>query len=801
MPWKGEWISQQIAEFLALVSACEDERSAIVSAVERAAEALEAEVAAVILVADAGEPAGQRRVAASVGYPAGCVPEADLLAVAVATGGRGWLAVPGAGDCRTLAVPLDGAGRLLIARSGDEFNHEEAALLRGLGRVLTLVMRTLVVLAEERRLRRQTEAQVEENDRLLAELRERRTLLERLFRIQRSISHRMPIQEVLDSITEGAAELLGDEMASLRIIDEADPGFTLLLSARGLEPDGMAAIRRSEVIQGISGQAITGQHLVIVDDYPAHPAAHEILVAQGVKSAMAAPVSRNGAVVGSLLVASDRHREYSPAEQDVLLAFAEHASLALNDASAVEGMRRAFDSALHQATHDPLTGLPNRALVLDRLGQALARAQRHGGRVTVLFADLDRFKVVNDSLGHGAGDRLLVSVSERLRSAVRAEDTVGRLSGDEFVVICENTSDREAEAVAERAAAAIAEPFVVGGRETVITASIGIAHAEPHTRAEDMLRDSDVAMYRAKERGRARIELFDAAMRLRMFDRLETEHALRTALARHELRLVYQPIVCLDDGRVVAAEALVRWDHPVRGLISPSEFIPVAEESGLVLPLGRYVLNEACHQLARWRAAGRSELRVTVNLSARQFSDPDLLAVVAAALEAAGLPGDALWLEITESVLMEEAESTAETLRALKGLGVHLSVDDFGTGYSSLSYLKRFPVDLLKIDRSFVDGLGTEAEDSAIVNAIISLARALRLGVVAEGVEHPAQLVELHRLGCTAVQGFLLAPPLPADQFPERALSAVVLADPPVADAGLGEDEAGRGRVVAELAP
>ena len=355
---------------------------------------------------------------------------------------------------------------------------------------------------------------------------------------------------------------------------------------------------------------------------------------------------------------------------------------------------------------------------------------------------------------------------------MRPHDTVGRLAGDEFVVVCEDLTDREALDVAERVAAAVSEPMMLGGRESVITASIGIAHAEPGTRAEDMLRDSDVAMYGAKERGRSRIELFDAEMRRRMIDRLEMERSLRAAIAAGDLRLDYQPIVALDGWRVTAAEALVRWDHPERGLVHPAEFIPLAEDSGLILPLGRWVLTEACRQLAAWRAGGRPDLRVTVNLSARQFADPELTDVVAEALAKADLPADALWLEITESVLMEEVQTTANTLHALKSLGVHLAVDDFGTGYSSLSYLKRFPVDLLKIDRSFIDGLGTDPEDGAIVLAIVSLAEALRLEVVAEGVEHFHQLEALHRLGCDAVQGFLLGRPGPADGLPDARAAA-----------------------------
>ena len=751
LPGAG-WHAQQIAEFLAAVSAYETEAAALDGAVERAAEAMEAEVAAVVR---------DGRVPASVGFRAGQVPVAAVVAAASpagsarpdATGDAPVLPVPGVGDCLTVTVPVDDTTSLLLARSGDPFSSDEVLLLRGMGRVLAQALRML---------------------RALAVLQERQTLLERLFRIQRSISHRLPISEVLDSITQGAADLLGDHTATLRVLDEQDPTTAVLLSSTGLDPAVMRTLHRTGLDQGVSGQAIARRHLVIAEDYAASAQPHPVLAAHGIVSAMAAPVSRNGEIVGCLVVGSFSPRTYSPAEQDMLLAFAEHASLALNDAAAVEGMRRAFDDAVHQATHDPLTGLPNRSLVLDRLDQALFRAERSGARVTVLFADLDRFKVVNDSFGHSVGDRVLLTVSERLLAAVRPLDTVGRLAGDEFVVVCEGLSDDEAALVAARVAAAVSEPIVLEGRETVITASIGIAHAEPGTRAEHILRDSDVAMYRAKERGRSRIELFDADMRRRMLARLETERSLGRAIAEGGLRLDYQPIVSLGDHTVSATEALVRWEHPERGVVHPAEFVSLAEESGLILPLGRWVLGEACRQLAAWRAAGRSALRVAVNLSARQFADPDLTAVVAEALARAGLPADALWLEITESVLMEEVEDSAETLRALKRLGVHLSVDDFGTGYSSLSYLKRFPVDLLKIDRSFVDGLGTDPDDGAIVLAIVSLARALRLGVVAEGVEHPWQLEALRSLGCDAVQGYLVGRPGPADRLPVHAGPALL---------------------------
>ena len=776
-PGPSDWHAQQIAEFLAAVSSYGDEAAALDGAVERAAEALEAEAAAVVVDGD---------VVASVGFRAGHVPVAEIAAlVADSHGGAGapggdrpnrpaLLHVPGAGDCPVALVPLDRSATLIVARSGDPFASWELLVLRGMGRMLAQALRMLRAVANERALRLEALQHMAEREQLLAALQERQTLLERLFRIQRSISHRLPIAEVLDSITQGAAELLGDDTASLRILDDRDHNRTVLLSTTGIDRELMGPLQRAAVNQGVSGQAILQGRLIIAEDYAGSAHSHAVLAAHGLRSAMAAPVSRNGEIVGSLLVGSFTPRTYSSAEQDVLLAFAEHASLALNDAAAVDGMRRAFDDAMYQASHDPLTGLPNRSLVVDRLDQALARSTRSDGRVTVLFVDLDRFKLVNDSFGHSVGDGVLLCVSERLRAAVRPADTVGRLAGDEFVVVCEGLSDREALEVAERLAAAVAEPIVLEGRESVLTASIGIAHGEPGSRAEEMLRDSDVAMYRAKERGRSRIELYDADMRRRMLDRVETERSLRTAIGAGELRLHYQPIVALDGWTVVAAEALVRWEHPERGMVQPAEFVSLAEESGLILPLGRWVLGEACRQLAAWRADGRPDLRVTVNLSARQFADPSLIDVVAEALARAGLPGDALWLEITESVLMEEVEATADTLLALKRLGVRLSVDDFGTGYSSLSYLKRFPVDVLKIDRSFIDGLGTDPEDGAIVLAIMSLAQALRLDVIAEGVEHFHQLEALHHLGCGAVQGYLLARPGPADTLPFLAPPALL---------------------------
>ena len=426
--------------------------------------------------------------------------------------------------------------------------------------------------------------------------------------------------------------------------------------------------------------------------------------------------------------------------------------------------RKAFEKRLaHQATHDPLTGLPNRTLLLDRLEGAMARARRHNRRVAVLFLDLDHFKVVNDSLGHGLGDRLLVAIAERLAVALRPGDTVARFGGDEFVVLCEDLVEApDAVTIAERVDEAISGPFVIDETEVFVGVSIGIAlpddvEADPET----LIRDADAAMYRAKDRGRSRWELFDNAMRASAVDRLDIENALRRALDRHELRVFYQPLVDLRTGAIDGVEALLRWEHPERGLLGPGDFIKVAEETGLIVPIGSWVLDQACRQVQRWHAASdrTQPLRVSVNISGRQLGHPRLVDDVAAVIAETGIDPGALELEITESVLMDDVDMSEETLGHLNELGIKLAVDDFGTGYSSLSYLRRFPVQLLKVDRSFVDGLGTEPGDSAIVTAIITLAHTLGLSAVAEGVESELQLAELRRLGCDRAQGFHIARP------------------------------------------
>jgi diguanylate cyclase (GGDEF)-like protein len=383
--------------------------------------------------------------------------------------------------------------------------------------------------------------------------------------------------------------------------------------------------------------------------------------------------------------------------------------------------------------------------------------------------------VINDSLGHLTGDRLLIAVAERLKSCVRARDTVCRLGGDEFVFLLEDTKDvGEAAVTAQRVLDALKEPFGVGEHELYVVASIGIVlGASSEDRPEDLLRNADLAMYRAKRRGKARYEVFDRSMNERALKRLQLETDLRRAINNGELRVHYQPKVSLRDVGIVGMEALARWQHPERGLILPDEFIPVAEETGLIFPLGIQVLEEACAQAHRWNAERPADepLRMNVNLSARQFNRPDLVENVGRILRETGLKPGNLVLEITESVVMGDVDAAIETLHALKALGVRVALDDFGTGYSSLSYLKRFPVDYLKIDRSFVNGLGDDTEDRGIVATVVDLAHTLGLEAVAEGVETAEQLAHLRALRCELAQGFFFHRPLPAEEVSALLIS------------------------------
>jgi diguanylate cyclase (GGDEF)-like protein/PAS domain S-box-containing protein len=443
----------------------------------------------------------------------------------------------------------------------------------------------------------------------------------------------------------------------------------------------------------------------------------------------------------------------------------------------ITNRKRVEEQLLYDAFHDALTGLPNRALFMDRLNQTLSRAQRQSqANFAVLFLDFDRFKVVNDSLGHAIGDKLLLQISERLRAAMRASDSVARLGGDEFVMLIEEFANlQEVTQIAERLQRELARPFQIDGHEVFSTVSIGIAPGSVrYTRADELLRDADTAMYQAKRLGRARYEIFEDTMHERAMQLLQIETDLRRAVKRSEFRLFYQPIVSLATGQIVGLEALVRWQHPERGMIAPMDFIPIAEETGLIVPIGQWVLTQACRQLLAWQQRGLvgTDGWVSVNLSARQLTQPDLVKQVEKTLWQTGLEPSCLKLEITESAVMENSERVVEVMHRLDALGVLLSMDDFGTGYSSLSYLHSFPFTSLKIDRSFINRMNGNEESFEIIKTIIALAQNLKMEVIAEGIETSEQIAHLQALNCQCGQGYYFSRPLDTqaiDQLLDKA--------------------------------
>ncbi|MCC7370724.1 MAG: EAL domain-containing protein [Chloroflexi bacterium] len=427
--------------------------------------------------------------------------------------------------------------------------------------------------------------------------------------------------------------------------------------------------------------------------------------------------------------------------------------------------KRSEEELTRLAFHDTLTGLPNRARFIVRLQEALSQAGTDGRPLAVMFLDLDNFKVVNDSIGHEAGDQLLIAVAERLQTSLRPGDTIARFGGDELAVLVEGLADPgEAVRVAERIRKVLRPPISLSGHEVFVTASVGIAIGTPgEEEPAGLLRKADLAMYRSKAAGKAQYTVYDPSMNAAALERLQLGSDLHLAIERGEMSVMYQPIVTLSTGVIEELEALVRWQHPILGTISPARFIPIAEENGLIVPVGRWVLREACRQLGLWRDAvpDLDDLVISVNLSAKQLNDHELVPAIAQILDESRLDPTCLKLELTESTVMTDVATTAGRLRDLKALGLSLAIDDFGTGYSSLSYLKRLPLDTLKVDRSFVDGLGTDPQDTAIVRTVITLAKSLHLKTTGEGIETAEQADHLRDLGCDRGQGYLFSPPLP----------------------------------------
>jgi diguanylate cyclase (GGDEF)-like protein/PAS domain S-box-containing protein len=572
----------------------------------------------------------------------------------------------------------------------------------------------------------------------------------------------------LEGLMQGAArsltEALNIEHAAVLEHSEDPPQFIVRAGPE-------SKIGSTFVSDGQATFTMQTQKPVVVEDMARETRFRESSMAQelGIRSGISVAIEGRDRPFGVVAAHSTEPRTYTDEEISFLVTVA-------NVLSAAVERGRDEDASRHAALHDPLTGLANRTLALDRLGYALERRRREGGEVAVLVVDLDHFKLINDSLGHAAGDELLKLVAPRLRAAVRAGDTVARLGGDEFAVISPGMERvRDVITIAQKLAGAVSRPFQLESGERFISASIGIAVAtQAADDAESLIRDADIAMYRAKGRGRSRYEVFDQEMRSTVLSRLRTETELRRALRDEELRVFYQPIVDLGTRALISLEALVRWEHPKLGLRGPDTFISVAEETGMISALGSWVLRRACTDVAGWQQR-YGPLGLSVNVSARQLGDPLFAASAGEIVRECGLIAGSLGLEVTESTLIHEARSPRDTLKALGEHGMHLWLDDFGTGYSSLGYLKRFDLDGLKIDRSFVGGLGEDGDDGAIVEAIVRMAQALDLAVVAEGVETQVQVDALRVLGCESAQGYLYAKPAPPDEI-ERFIEASSIA-------------------------
>jgi diguanylate cyclase (GGDEF)-like protein len=582
----------------------------------------------------------------------------------------------------------------------------------------------------------------------------------------------VPPEESYDRMARIVAASLQVPMA---IVSVSEDGRQVVKGCLGVSGRSRAW-RTVPLARPLVQQALLEGRSVLVD--ATHPASTsqgaptDDGTAPGVHVIAVAPfLCRDRRTSGAVCVAdSNSGRLWSENDQILLADLAEAMSTEIDLRREVLIRRDTQEALVHITLHDELTGLPNRAFLSERLRNAIVRAQRDPtAQFAVLFLDLDRFKIVNDSIGHHGGDSMLIAVGQRLASALRPEDTVARLGGDEFAILLESLSGPDdARVVAQRIQEALAEPIDLGGYEVFTSASIGIVLSSSSSLStelpEHLLRNADMAMYRAKSVGAASYALFDRAMHRDALARLQLETDLRRALERHEFRLYYQPVVSLRTGRISGVEALIRWQHPERGLVPPSEFVPLAEDTGLIVPIGEWVLAEACRQLQRWTSpvVGDEPLTLAVNLSIKQFAKPGLDARIAELLEQTGFPAQRLALEVTESVIIDQPEAAKTVLESLKALGLKVHMDDFGTGYSSLSYVHQLPLDGLKVDRAFVSRMDLDDRSRQLVRTVLQLARSIGLDAVAEGVSTLAQLAELRRLDCDFGQGFLFSPPIDA---------------------------------------
>jgi diguanylate cyclase (GGDEF)-like protein len=595
------------------------------------------------------------------------------------------------------------------------------------------------------------------------------------------LGHASLEKEVLQAAIDALAKLLEARYGAIGILDK--DGHLVKFVTTGISPEEVARIGAPPVGKGLLGMVIRENTAIRLEDLSLHPQsagfpAHH----PHMKSLLAVPISHAGRVYGRIYLAEKHQSETFTAEDEILAkGFAHSLSIVLDNAYEMEEITKAHQSLDHIAYHDSLTGLPNRMLALDRLQLALTQAHRQNSQIAVLFVDLDHFKRTNDTLGHAAGDMVLKIVAQRLLTCTRDGDTLSRLSGDEFLLMLPDINDvQDAATVAQKILNALAMPCQIDAHEVFIGASIGVSiFPDDAANPGDLLRFADTAMFHAKQEGRNAWQFFAPVMNERVHRHTQLGNALHSALKHHELELHYQPQVELKSGRIIGLEVLLRWHSHKMGHVAPSEFIPVAEDTGLIVPIGEWVLERACVQGKCWLDMGFSDLRVAVNVSARQFHHPQFIPRIYAILAASGLPPDLLELEITESLLMNGEENFIASLYELRGMGIRVSIDDFGTGYSSLSRLKKFPISTLKIDQSFVRDIMTDNDDAEIARAIIALSHSLHLEVVAEGVETQEHLEFMHRHGCDAIQGYLFSKPVKVDELTSLLREDRCLAIPP----------------------
>jgi diguanylate cyclase (GGDEF)-like protein len=621
-----------------------------------------------------------------------------------------------------------------------------------------------------------------EAERLTAQLKEQINWLTVLSRVGKSITATLDTDHVLRRIVEAGVLLTHAEEGFIALVDQ--PSGQLYVRAAKSFEDNTAKTLRTPISDSFATDVLRNRKPLREPMSPTKVDGRQLKVSTGmlVRSVLYIPLQAKDNPLGVLSVHNRRSEKiFSSSDETMMLSLADYASVALDNAmlydraqQEISERRRVEDQLRYDNMHDRLTGLMNRVAMLGRINLSLERLERQPKQsFAVLFLDIDRFKDVNDSLGHLLGDQLIIATGQMLNHIVRPTDAVARLGGDEFVVLLEGITDmRDAVRVADRIQEELSETELLPGHNLFVSASIGIVQAldargnQLYSNPEDLLRDADIAMYRAKSQGRARYEIFDTAMRDSILRRMNLETDLRRAMAAQELVVYYQPVLGVSDGKLLGFEALVRWRHPERGLLLPGEFIQVAEETGLIIQIDRWVMREACRQVRDWQLSinGQETLRMSINLSGKQIAQPDLVSFISRVIEETGVPPELINLEITETTVMENHVRTVEILNALREVGVQIQVDDFGVGYSSLSYLSQFPLDALKIDKSFVSTMHQDETNMRIVQAIVMMTHGLGIKVVAEGVETAAQLKNLHEMGCEFVQGYLIAVPMDKDQ-------------------------------------